>query len=692
MTMTGPMLEIRHLSIHFETREGPLRVLRDVSLTIGSEETFGLAGESGSGKTTLGYAIMRALPDSARVTSGEILFEGEDLLTKGPEELRGIRGRRIAMVYQDPRSALNPTMTVGQQIAEALEVHGLAAPRIARGKAIELLDVVNIADPVAVAGRYPHQLSGGMQQRVVIAMALACGPNLLIMDEPTTGLDVTTQARILDLVTDLKRRVRAAILYISHDLAVIAQVSDRVGVLYAGELVETAPAARLFRRPAHPYTVGLMGALPDLDGIHGLIPIEGRLPVLTSITAGCIFAPRCWLAEAACRAQVPPLAEVAAGHHARCLRWPLALEAPARGEAPRRPGGPVPAGGMMLLAERVSKHYGSAGRLALRFGVGARPVRAVDDVSFHVRRDEVLALVGESGCGKSTLGRVVVRLQHPTAGSLRFFDRQETEVTDPVAFHRAVQIVFQNPDASLNPMKRVSTALMRPLALLGVPKAERRMRLRLLLEAVRLDATYARRLPRQLSGGEKQRVALARALAMHPEFIVLDEPVSALDVSTQASIIRLTMELRASLGASYLFISHDLSLVRHVAQRVAVMYLGKLVELGTVREIFQPPSHPYTRALLSAIPRPEPGALSTLIRLEGTVPSAERPPSGCRFHTRCPSKVGPICEEVDPPWQRAGEAHWIACHIPLETLRREPPVLALTRAAGGAGTDAVKGG
>ena len=686
MTTVPPVLDIRHLSVHFETREGPLRVLRDVSLVISPQETFGLAGESGSGKTTLGYAIMRALPGAARLTAGEIRFEGEDVLAKPSDELRQIRGRRIAMVYQDPRSALNPTMTVGRQIAEVLEIHEGTAPRAARSRARELLDLVSIADPAAVARRYPHQLSGGMQQRVVIAMALACGPSLLIMDEPTTGLDVTTQARILELVANLKRRVRAAILYISHDLAVIAQVSDRVGILYAGELMETAPAERLFHRPAHPYTVGLLGALPDLDGVHGLTPIAGSLPSLTRLPPGCVFAPRCQFAEAGCTATLPPVARVTDGHDVKCLRWPVVIEAPPAPSASGPTRQRAQSRGLMLIAERVTKYYGGAGPVARRLGLGGPPVRAVDGVSFEMWHDEVLALVGESGCGKSTLGRLVVRLLRPTTGAVRFLDRASgAEVTDDAFVRQNAQIVFQHPDSSLNPMKRVGKTLARPLALLGMKGAARRRRVRELLEAVRLDASYVDRLPRQLSGGEKQRVAIARALAMHPAFIVLDEPVSALDVSTQASIIRLLMDLQGALGASYLLISHDLSLVRHVAHRVGVMYLGKLVELGTVDEIFRPPSHPYTRALLSAVPSHDPSASRAIIRLEGAVPSAQRPPSGCRFQTRCPVKVGRICEEVDPPFVRAAETHWIACHIPLDALRRASPLLSPAPSAGGLG-------
>jgi peptide/nickel transport system ATP-binding protein len=508
------------------------------------------------------------------------------------------------------------------------------------------------------------------------------------MDEPTTGLDVTTQARILDLVADLKRRVHAVILYISHDLAVIAQISDRVGILYAGELVETAPVASLFRQPAHPYTVGLLRALPDLDGVHGLVPIAGSLPALTSIPPGCIFAPRCTFAEAACTESVPSMAWVATDHDAKCLRWPAVLEA-TRAPVARAAARPRPSSrAVMLIAEDVSKQYGGAGAIARRLSLGALPVQAVDDVSFEVRRDEVLALVGESGCGKSTLGRLVARLLRPTAGAVRFLDRSSgAEVMDEAVVRRRAQIVFQHPDSSLNPVRRVGHAVRRPLALSGVTGDGRRRRLRELFRAVRLNDGYARRFPRELSGGEKQRVAIARSLAMNPEFIVLDEPVSALDVSTQASIMRLLMEIRAPLRASYLLISHDLSLVRHVAHRVGVMYLGKLVEMGTVDEIFRPPSHPYTRALLSAIPRPDPLAPRAGIRLQGAVPSAQHPPSGCRFHTRCPEKVGRICEEEEPPLLRAGESHWIACHIPLDALRRELPVLSAMTAADGPGAE-----
>ena len=660
-----PVLDIRALSVDFETDAGDLRVLRDVSLAITPGETFGLAGESGSGKTTLGFTILKALAPNARITGGAVLFDGHDLLGMSEDELRRVRGRRIAMVYQDPRSALNPTVRVGAQIAEVLEIHERMPARAARRRARELLELVNIADPAAVARRYPHELSGGMQQRAVIAMALAGRPSLLILDEPTTGLDVTTQARILELVADLKRRIGAAILYISHDLAVIAQVADRVGVLYAGELAEVAPTAELFAQPVHPYTRGLLDALPHLDGARGLVPIEGRIPRLTELPSGCVFAPRCGFAVAECTAARPALEPVGAGRYARCIRWQTVVATPRHSTATaiaREVGGtPAP----LLTVEHVSKYFGGGSAIGRWLGVGAGPVRAVDDVTFDVRAHEVVALVGESGCGKTTLGRLAVRLLRPTSGRVHF-----------AAKPTEAQIVFQHPDSSLNPMKRIGPSLARPLVLRGLRRGERRRRVRELLESVRLDPDYGARWPAALSGGEKQRVAIARALAMAPKFLVLDEPVSALDVSTQASIMRLLAELRRRLSASYLLISHDLSLVRHVASRVGVMYLGRLVEIGSVEEIFRAPSHPYTAALLSAVPRPDPAAPARPIRLEGSVPSAQRPPTGCRFHTRCPQKIGRVCEEVEPPWQHASGTHSIACHIPIAELARsseEPP-------------------
>ena len=668
-----PALQIERLSVSFATPRGEVRALREVSLEIEGGEVFGIAGESGSGKSTLAYAIMRDLAPNARVAGGAIRFAGEDLLGLAPDALRRIRGRRIAMVYQDPKSALNPSMRIGPQIAEVLEIHALASRPGAAARALELLALVNIPDPPAVARAYPHQLSGGMQQRVVIAMALAGDPALLIMDEPTTGLDVTTQARILELVADLRHDIGAAILYISHDLAVIAQVSDRVGILYAGELVESAPAAQLFHRPAHPYTRGLLDALPDIDLARAFRPIRGRLPDLTRRPEGCVFAPRCDFLEDACTRAQPPMATVGESHVARCLRWETAMAAPPMRQERRLGAASGEIAAAVASVRNLTKHYDEPGALTRWLGLARPPVHALDDVTLEVRGGEVLALVGESGCGKTTLGRLVLRLLAPTSGAVTVRRRQSgAEVTSDAEFRRVVRIVFQNP--SLNPMKRVAAILDRPLAIQGVPRRARRLRVRELLEAVRLDAGYLHRLPRALSGGEKQRVAIARAFATGPELVVLDEPLSALDVSSQASVVDLLTELRSRLDATYVFISHDLSLVRHLADRIGVMYLGRVVELGTVDEVFRPPYHPYTRALLSSIPVPDPSVRAPTVRLEGTVPSARRPPSGCRFHTRCPSKLGRICEEVEPPLQNADGTHWLACHIPLEDLRREPPV------------------
>lgn len=664
-----PVLEVRNLSVCFETERGTVHALKDVTFTVGADEAFGLAGESGSGKSTLAFAVMNYLASNGRVTSGEILFAGMDLLAMSERERRAIWGDRIAMVYQDPKSALNPSIRVGHQIAEVLRIHRRASAAEGWRRALELLELVDIGDPDAVARRYPHQLSGGMQQRVVIAMALACEPSLLIMDEPTTGLDVTTQALIIDLVTELKGRIRSAILYITHDLGVLAGVSDRVGILYAGELVEVGAASAVFHRPAHPYTLGLLQALPSGAFGRRLTPIRGRFPDLTESPRGCIFAARCDYALPACQIDRPPLEPTGRRQWSKCIRW-----AELGDLRPAAPGeilpAPAPRGERALVVEGITKHYEEASRWGRWFGRPA-PVRAVDDVSFDVRRGEAFALVGESGCGKTTLGRVILQLVPATAGRARFFSwkrRGGAEITSEAQLRRDVQVVFQHPDSSLNPAKTIRAILERPLKLFGMPRAERRGCAAALLEAVALDAGYLGRRPHQLSGGEKQRVAIARAFGSEPEFVLLDEPVSALDVSVQAAIVNLLMQLRRETESAYLFISHDLSLVRTIADRVGVMYLGQLCEVGPTAEVFAPPHHPYTAALLAAVPVPDPSMRRVRRPLEGTVPSPRNPPRGCRFHTRCPRKIGPICEASSPPLQVAGPSHWIACHIPLNEL------------------------
>jgi oligopeptide/dipeptide ABC transporter ATP-binding protein len=668
--MKASVLEVKNLSVHFETPLGRIHALRGVNLQIAPEETLGIAGESGSGKSTLAYAIMNYLSSNGRIAEGKIFFMGENLLDKRRDELRKIWGNRIAMVYQDPKSSLNPTKPIGHQIAEVFQIHQSLSSKDAWNRMLNLLNLVNIPDPSYNASKYPHQLSGGMQQRVVIAMALACGPSLLIMDEPTTGLDVTTQARMIELIEELKKQVRASILYITHDLSVIAQVSDRVGILYAGELVEIGSVEKLFHNPSHPYTIGLLGALPRIELEKRFRPIRGRLPDLTQIPDQCVFCPRCDHAAEICNKQSPELQQVEETHFAKCFRWKEARALKSLGAETGPLRGAQPFGPPILETQSVKKYYSETRYLAKWLGFPAPLVKAVDDVSFHVEKGDVFALVGESGCGKTTLGRVITRLLKPTSGRVLFYrhkpKREEIFLRDE--FRRAVQIVFQNPDSSLNPMKRIRSIIERPLKIQGLSGRERAKRAGELLELVKLDQAYLTRYPKQLSGGEKQRVAMARAFAMNPEFIVLDEPVSSLDVSIQASIIALLMELKAAMDLSFLFISHDLSLVRHIASRVGVMYLGRLCELGGVEELFSRPCHPYTRALLSSNPIPDPRASKRPIRLEGSVPSAQNPPQGCRFNTRCPSKQGRICEEKLPEMVAISDGHWVACHIPPDKL------------------------
>ena len=678
----APVLEVRGLALEFDTATVPRRVLNNVSFQIRAGEIFGLAGESGSGKSSLAYSILNYLSPNGRITAGQINFKGRDLLQLDEPALRNIRGNRIAMVYQDPRSALNPSMRVGEQIAEVLELHSGATRSERWARALALLELVNIGDPPAVARRYPHQLSGGMQQRIVIAMALACDPELLIMDEPTTGLDVTTQARIIDLIAELKAKVKAAFLFIAHDLGLVAEISDQVGILYAGELVEVASCDALFRHPAHPYTQGLLGAIPNIARARRPTPIAGNLPDLTRRGSGCIFSPRCHFVERACEARIPDMVAVGADQLVKCRRWQEVIGQDWRAfpleEKPRTAERAV-SDEKVVTVERLRKHYDRRSVFGRWFGRQDQSVKAVDDVSLNVRRGEVLAVVGESGSGKTTLGHCIIGLQVPTEGEVTYTSWKTSNGSTPAdeaELRRVTQMVFQHPDLSLNPKKTVQSILKRPLTVHGVPRSERDKRVETLLREVRLESYYRTRYPSQLSGGEKQRIAIARAFALEPEFVLLDEPVSSLDVSVQAAIMNLLGQLKVEIGCAYLFISHDLAVVRSFANRVAVMYLGRFCEVGPVDAVFGPPYHPYTRALLSAVPTPDPHKQRNIVRLEGAIPSPRNPPSGCRFHTRCPNKIGRVCEDSEPPLQQAGDGHWIACHIPLAELAGQPPVLA----------------
>ena len=600
------LLDVRDLQVTYHSPRGAaVNAVRGVSFAVTAGEIFGLVGESGSGKSTVGLAVMGALRPPAEV-AGDVRYRGDPLLGRPPAALRALWGRRLAIVFQNPGSTLNPVLRVGDQVMEVLREHERLDGLAAFAKTVELFRAVQLADPAGVARKYPHQLSGGQQQRVSIAMALACDPELLVMDEPTTGLDVTTEARILDLVRSLRARTGAAILYISHNLAVIAELCDRVGVMYAGELVESGAVREVFDRPQHPYTLALLRCLPRVDaGPAGRLPaIEGGLPDPTAALSHCQFAPRCPLVEPRCRSECPPLLEIGGGRTARCFFWSKvpALQRVAKpdqsGDAAAAP--PAPRVAVSVLAGRhISHDYGGhAAPLAL-WGYRSSQ-RALDDVSVDVARGEALAVIGESGSGKTTLGRCLVGLLEPTAGEIRVCgERPPRRVRDwPRSTRRHVQMVFQNPDLTLNPRRTVLDAVTRPMQLYGPASADRRTRAIALLRTVRLDERHLERLPHQLSGGERQRVAIARAFSIEPDALVCDEPTSALDVSVQAAILNLLAGLQDERRVAYLFISHDLSVVRHLADRVAVVYHGTIVEEGATEDVFAPPHHPYTAALL----------------------------------------------------------------------------------------------
>jgi len=679
-----PVLKVEHLEVTYTTRAGPVKAVRDVSFEIWPGDALGLVGESGCGKSTLALAIMNYVAKNAEVTAGRILFCGQDVVQKSGRELNHIRGNEIAMVYQDPMAALNPSLRIGQQLSEVLVEHKVSSGVEARAECIRMLERVRMPDPPAIMQRYRHQLSGGQQQRVLIAMALLTNPALLILDEPTTGLDVTVEAGILDLIGELKHEFDSTILYISHNLGVISRVADRVAVMYAGELVEQGSVRDIFLHPRHPYTIALLGCIPKISTSRQprtLQPIRGRVPALHETPSGCVFEPRCDRARERCRLEHPDIVRTADEHLARCFYAdspaPAELKVlrAALADAKLSPGGDE----LVLKIEGLKTYYkaqeqglaGLAGRRKKGF------VKAVDDVSLTARTKSTLGIVGESGCGKTTLAKCVAGLVSPNAGKMDFIGIDVARVVEqrPVELLKELQMIFQNPDGTLNPRRSVGEAIARPLRLFRtVPPPEIRDEVVRLLEAVRLGEEYYDRLPRQLSGGERQRVALARAFAGRPTLVLCDEPLSSLDVSVQAAVMNLLLEFQQAYGTAMLFISHDLSVVYQLCDTVAVMYLGQFCEIGPTEALFEPPYHPYTEALLSAVPIPDPSVERTNIRLSGTVPSALDPPSGCRFHTRCPRKIGPICEREPPPWRRITEGHRIYCHIGIEELRAMEPV------------------
>lgn len=674
---TEPTLRVDGLSIAYQTRTGPVPAVRQVSLDILPGEIVGLAGESGSGKSTVAFGVIGFLGPNGKVTRGTIEFLGRELTGLSQKELGRLRGDRMAMVYQDPMAALNPALKVGDQLAETLICHRKLSKAEAWHQSREMLDRVHLPDAVQVMRRYPHQLSGGQQQRALIAMALLNRPALLIMDEPTTALDVTIEAAVLDLVSELRDELDTSILFISHDLAVMARVCDRVAVMYAGQIVEQAAVAELFRRPVHPYTRGLLNCLPHPGpgkARAGLRPIEGQAPGPGEVLEwACSFHPRCRYVDQVCRSRSPEFSPLEPGHAVRCFFAARIRDLPP--VEPEEAGVRAEAGPgdePLLEVANLQVHYQGRRR---------ETIRAVDGVSFRLGSGRTLGLVGESGCGKSTLARAIIGLENSDAGRVEFLgidvsgaiSRREDRLV------KEMQMVFQNPDSTLNPAFSVGRQIGRALKKLGrVPRQRRKAAVKDLLASVRLGPEYLSRAPRSLSGGEKQRVAIARALAGRSRLVLCDEPVSSLDVSVQAAVLNLLQDLQNETGTGLVFISHDLSVVRYLAHQVAVMYLGKIVEAGPAEAVFEPPSHPYTEALLSAAPRGDPESGPGRIRLSGDIPSPAHPPSGCPFHTRCfkislMTDGGRGCRTQAPPWQVAGDGHGIWCHLPLERLAESGP-------------------
>jgi len=623
--------------------------------------------------------VMGLLPTPPAHITGSVRFAGEELIGMHPQRMRQLRGSELAMVFQDPMSSLNPVHTVGSQIAEALEIHGRASGAAARRQAIELLGRVGIPHPASRVGDHPHQFSGGMRQRVMIAMALACGPKLLIADEPTTALDVTIQAQIVALVKDLRRDFGMAVAWITHDLGVVADMADRVVVMYAGRVVERGLVDEIYAHTRHPYALGLLRSVPRLDASIPAVleEIPGAPPDMRSDPHACAFAPRCPYADQLSHAERPPLEPAdRAGHDVACWHWrELAAAGVAERPLPllqqRVPASAAPLVEMRDLHTHFPIRRGFFGRVS---GV----VRAVDGVDLSIPRGTTLGLVGESGCGKTTLGRTVMRLEHPTRGQLLFngLDLAEASGGELRRMRRRMQMIFQDPYSSMNPGMRIGDVVAEPLKIHRAGSGlEIRLRVAALLERVGLPAASAARYPHEFSGGQRQRIVIARALALDPELIVCDEPVSSLDVSVQAQIINLLGELQQDLGVTYLFIAHDLAVVKHISHEVAVMYLGKIVERAPRDDIYRRPLHPYTDALLKAVPVPDPVQSRAVVRevLQGDLPSPANPPAGCRFNTRCPIARAGICDVDEPPLRELEPTHWVACHFAEELQARHGP-------------------
>lgn len=679
--MLSPVIEARSLSIEYRIGKKWLNAVCDIDLQIQPLQIHGLVGESGSGKSTLGLGMMRYLAENSRIPSGEIWFEGEDVAQVSINRMRQIWGKQISLVPQNPLDSLNPSLRIGSQMAELTQLHLGLSKEEALKVAIEALDNVKIADPEQIINRYPHQLSGGMQQRVMIAMALSTRPKLLILDEPTTALDVTTQAVILDLIRDLIKEEQAAALYVSHDLGTVAQLCDYVTVLYSGEVMESASVADLFAKPLHPYTAGLLDSLPSVSARGEnvrLSTIEGVAPSLAERPDACVFANRCPVAIEQCSSNKPPLGITVDKRLGRCWRWQDILH----GGITVQNKSQVMIDEVeysekqsILSAKAISKRFGESSLLDRLMGAGKSYVQAVQDVSIELGTSMTLGLVGESGSGKTTLARALVALIKADHGEITLMEKPislnlNQRGKDVLA---NLRMIFQNPNDALNPYQTVGQALGRTYKVLHGGRMSHQLiesRIIEVLEAVGLTEAYASRYPNQLSGGEKQRVAIAREFIANPALIIADEPTSSLDVSVQATILNLLKDLRATHGASYIVISHNLDVIHYLADWIVVMYLGEVVEQGRAEQVYTAPMHPYTEALLSAIPVPDPSVKQGSIRLEGDIPSPRHKPTGCAFHTRCPRFLGDICVKEAPPIHRTEDKHEIRCHIPPEELRQ----------------------
>ncbi|MEM6594548.1 MAG: ABC transporter ATP-binding protein [Pseudomonadota bacterium] len=685
-TYDGPILEIDNLSISFFTRLREIPAVMDFSCTVMPGEAMGLVGESGCGKSTVALGVMQDLGVNGRIVGGSIKFKGQDLGEMTLEQLREIRGKDIAMIYQEPMASLNPAMKIGKQLMEVPMIHEGVGEKEAYQRALEVVTDVKLPDPERMLKSYPHQLSGGQQQRIVIAMALMSKPSLLILDEPTTALDVTVEAAVVELVKDLGDKYGTSMLFISHNLGLVLETCDRLCVMYSGETVETGRINDVFDKMQHPYTQALFRSIP-LPGAdknsRPLVAIPGNFPLPHERPDGCNFGPRCdYFEEGRCNKGVIPMAKIEGGnrHESRCLRVDeIDWNAPIQSDGG---AGKAEPGQVVLKMDNLKKYYEVAAN-AMFGGGDKKVVKANETLSFEARESETLAIVGESGCGKSTFAKVLMGLETATDGQILIDNKsiQDTPIEErDTKTISDVQMVFQNPFDTLNPSMTVGRQIIRALEIFGVGDSEaaREQRMLELLDLVKLPREFATRMPRQLSGGQKQRVGIARAFAGDARIVVADEPVSALDVSVQAAVTDLLMEIQRENKTTLLFISHDLSIVRYLSDRVMVMYLGHVVELGTTDQVFQPPYHPYTEALLSAVPIADTSVEKQHIVLEGDIPSAMNPPTGCPFQTRCRWKdqvPGGLCEKEVPPVRHLAQGHQVKCHLADDILARMEPVI-----------------